>query len=260
MIDYAGKTALVTGAASGIGRALAIALAERGARLILNDVNEAGLAETAGKTGPQTITITADLADPATPQRLIEEGFAKAGRIDLVCSNAGIAHGRRLVREKLEPGGGRLFAINLFAGLRLAQAYAQALERAGGQGRLMFTGSENSLSLPPTVTRMGLGLYAATKHSLLILAEWMREEFAGRTPIDVHILMPGPITTTLSDTVVPDPSAPPMAFIPAARCAELALKGMDLGLFYIPTHAHLVEDMRPRREGVEAAVRALGLA
>jgi hypothetical protein len=51
-----------------------------------------------------------------------------------------------------------------------------------------------------------------------------------------------------------------MAFIPAARCAELALKGMDLGLFYIPTHAHLVEDMRPRREGVEAAVRALGLA
>jgi hypothetical protein len=87
----------------------------------------------------------------------------------------------------------------------------------------------------------------------------MRQEFPGRTPIDVHILMPGPITTTLSGTVVADPNLPPMDFIPAARCAELALKGLDLGLFYIPTHAHMLDDMRSRREGIEASVKALGL-
>jgi hypothetical protein len=43
------------------------------------------------------------------------------------------------------------------------------------------------------------------------------------------------------------------------RCAEIALKGMDLGLFYIPTHAHLAADMRPRTQGVAAALKALGL-
>lgn len=260
MIDYDGKTALVTGSASGIGRALALALAARGARLILADVNEAGLAETAAQIGPQTLTFAADLAEAESPGRLIEQGFAAAGRIDLVCSNAGVAHGRRVVREKLDDNGGRVFAVNLFAGVRLAQAYAQALEQAGGRGRLMFTGSENSLSLPPTVTTMGLGLYAATKHGLLILAEWMRQEFAGRTPIDVHVLLPGPISTPLSDTAPRDPNVPAMAFITAARCAELALKGLDLDLFYIPTHPHLLDDMRPRMEGVEAAVKALGLA
>jgi len=259
MIDYKGKTAMVTGAASGIGRALALALAARGARLILVDLNPEGLAETAARTGADTLTLVADLADPAEPARLVDEGFAGAGRIDLICSNAGIAHGRRLVRDKLENNGGRVFAVNFFAGLYLVQAYAQALERTGLRGRVIFTGSENSLSVPATVVGMGLGLYASTKHALLIAAEWMRDEFADRTPIDVHVLLPGPITTTLSDQVPTGQPASPMAFIPAERCAELALKGLDLGLFYIPTHAHIADDMRPRFEGVQAAVKALGV-
>jgi hypothetical protein len=50
-----------------------------------------------------------------------------------------------------------------------------------------------------------------------------------------------------------------MNMILPERCAELALEGMDLGLFYIPTHAHLADDMRPRVEGVLGALRALGL-
>jgi len=259
MIDYSGKTALVTGAASGIGRALALALAARNARLILVDLNAEGLAETAARTGPQTLTLTADLVDPAEAARVVREGFAGAGRIDLICSNAGIAHGRRLVRETLDDNGGRVFAVNFFAGLYLVQAYAEALEHADLRGRVMFTGSENSLSVPASVAGMGLGLYAATKHALLIAAEWMRAEFANRTPIDVHILLPGPITTTLSGNVPTEQLQSPMDFIPADRCAELALKGMDLGLFYIPTHAHIAEDMRPRYEGVQAAIKALGL-
>jgi len=260
MIDYAGKVALVTGAASGIGRALAVALAERGARLVLVDINEAGLAETAGRVGDDPVSLVADLGDPAAAERVIGEGVARAGRIDLVCSNAGIATGRRLVRADLAGDARRLFDVNYFAGLHLAQAYARALEGGQLRGRLMFTGSENSLSIPPSVRGLGLGLYAATKHALLITAEWMRDEFAGRTPIDVHILLPGPITTELSGKVPTDQLTTPMQFIPAAECAALALKGLDLGLFYIPTHAHLADDMGPRLAAMRESVRALGLA
>ena len=259
MINYSGKTALVTGAASGIGRALAMALAARGAQLILVDVNAQRLAETAVGFDAAPLTIVADLADPAQPGRIIEQAFAAAGQVDLICSNAGIAHGRRMVRETLDDNGGRVFAVNLFAGLRLVQAYAQALERTGTRGRVMFTGSENSLSIPASVAGMGLGLYASTKHALLAAAEWMRDEFAGRTPIDVHVLLPGPISTALSDEVPRDKLQAPMDFIPAARCAELALNGLDLNLFYIPTHAHIADEMRPRYEGVQAAAQALGL-
>jgi len=260
MIDYAGRRALVTGAASGIGRALSLALADRGARLVLVDVNAQGMAATAAQTGAETLAIVAYLSDPAEPARVVAKAFEDAGRIDLICSNAGVAHGRRLIREALDDQGRRLFELNLFAGLRLAQAYAQALEATGGRGRIIFTGSEHSLSLPPTTTKMGLGLYNATKHALLAFAEWMRLEFAGRTPIDVHILLPGPISTTLSDTVPRELLDSPLDFITAARCAELALKGMDLDLFYIPTHAHIAEDMRPRLGAVQASVRALGLS
>jgi hypothetical protein len=79
--------------------------------------------------------------------------------------------------------------------------------------------------------------------------------------MDVHILLPGGVYTPLISKHIPDPEKlpPEMNIIPAERCADLALKGMDLGLFYIPTHAHIADDMRPRTEGVLAALAALGL-
>jgi hypothetical protein len=78
----------------------------------------------------------------------------------------------------------------------------------------------------------------------------------------LHVLMPGAVYTPLVARVLPDPSkAPPeLGLIMPERCAELALRGMDLGLFYIPTHAHLIDDMRPRTEGVANALEALGVA
>ena len=68
-------------------------------------------------------------------------------------------------------------------------------------------------------------------------------------------------TTPLIAAGIPDPAMIPPEFnvIMPERCAEIALKGLDLGLFYIPTHAHIGEDIRPRFEGVQAAIKALGL-
>ena len=260
MIQYEGATALVTGAASGIGKAMASALARRGAHVVLADVNEAGVRSAAAELGGASRAIVADLAQPEAAQKLIDDAHAWRGRLDLVCSNAGLGHNRRLMKEELGDDVERLFAVNLFAALRIAQAYMRVIEGDNARGRLLITGSENSLSVPAAVKGAGLGLYGATKHGVLIMAEWMRDELAGK-PMDVHVLLPGAVYTPLVAKALPDPAkAPPeLGLIMPERCAELALTGLDLGLFYIPTHAHLADDMRPRMEGVAEALKALGL-
>jgi NAD(P)-dependent dehydrogenase (short-subunit alcohol dehydrogenase family) len=265
MIDYQGKTALVTGAASGIGKALAHALKARGANVVLADMNAEGVKTSAGEIGGRAIVC--DLARPETPAALIEEAYAAHGRLDLVCSNAGIGRRRRVLKETVDADVERLFAVNLFAGVRLAQAYAAKLGQGSKEdirGRILFTASENSLSVPAMVRNSRLAFYAATKHALLIVAEWMAVEMGAKgedAPLDVHVLMPGAVYTPLVASAIPDPANAPAALelIMPERCAELALKGMDLGLFYIPTQPHLATDMFPRTRGVAEALKALGI-
>lgn len=260
MIAYEGSVALVTGGGSGIGRALAHALAARGASVVLADVDAAAAHSVAAELGEHARAIVCDLAEPEAVERLVGDAMAWRGRLDLICSNAGLGRNRKLLKETLDADVERLFAVNLFAAVRVAQAYVRALEAKGGRGRLIITGSENSLSAPSAVKGRGLGLYGATKHGVLILAEWLRDELAD-AQMDLHVLLPGAVYTPMIARALPDPAkAPPhLGLIMPERCAEIALKGMDLGLFYIPTHAHLVDDMRPRSEGVAAALKALGL-
>jgi NAD(P)-dependent dehydrogenase (short-subunit alcohol dehydrogenase family) len=259
MIDYNGEVALVTGAASGIGKALAQALAARGAQVILADVQEDGVRHAAAEIAG-ALALPCDLADPSAPSALVERAYAWKGRLDLICSNAGVGGSRKLIEQPIDAAANRLFAVNLFAALRIVQAYVPLLERAGARGRLMMTGSENSLSVPSAVRGSAIGLYGATKHALLVMAEWLRYELRN-APIDLHVLMPGAVYTPLVARALPDPSkAPPqLGLIMPERCAEIALRGMDLGLFYVPTHAHLADDMRPRSDGVAQAIEALGL-
>ncbi|OYU13885.1 MAG: hypothetical protein CFE37_13820 [Alphaproteobacteria bacterium PA4] len=263
MIDWQGKTALVTGGASGIGRALAQAITARGGRVVVADIAGEGAAETARLTGGWAIAC--DLGQPAAAAQLLDDAEALAGPIDFIASNAGIGYTRRLLKANLDdPRLTTLWEVNMLAALRLAQAFVPRLVARGARGRLMITGSENSLSVPSAVKGFGLGLYAASKHGVLILAEWLRDEMAGGDkPLDVHILLPGGVYTGMTAPDLPaDPADWPaaMAIISPERCAEIALAGLDAGLFHIPTHAHLADDMGPRHAAIRASVERLGLA
>jgi len=260
MIDYKGQVALVTGGASGIGLAIARALQARGAQVILADVNEAGLAAAVQQLGPGCTALACDLAQTADPAGLVERALQVAGRIDLVCSNAGVGRNKRVLKEPFDDVAERVLAVNLRAGIRIAQAYHAHLDASGRLGRILFTASENSLAVPAAVRGGALGLYGASKHGLLIMAEWLRDETAGG-PMAVHVLLPGAVYTPLIQKALPDPALAPPALnlILPERAAEVALQGLDLGLFYIPTQRHLAEDMRARFDGVRAAVEALGL-
>jgi NAD(P)-dependent dehydrogenase (short-subunit alcohol dehydrogenase family) len=262
MIDFKGKLVLVTGAASGIGAALATALANRGAQLVCADRDYAGAARLAEQLGGGAWAQECDLADPAAAAKLIDDAYDKAGRLDLVCSNAGVGYRGKLAKQNFDDEAvSRLFEINFLAALRIARAYTEHLQQSGAHGRLMVTASENSLSVPSAVRRHSMALYAGSKHALLVAMEWMRIEQEQAGDMDLHVLMPGAVYTPLIAAGLPDPSlAPPeLELIMPERCAEIALKGMDLGLFYIPTQAHLLEDMQPRMQEVESALKALGI-
>jgi NAD(P)-dependent dehydrogenase (short-subunit alcohol dehydrogenase family) len=263
MIDWTGQNVLITGAASGIGRALAVGLAARGAHIIAADINEAGVRETAALCGGDALRL--DLADGPAGPAAIDQLVSRHGRLDAVFANAGIGYTRRLLKADLDdPGLARLWEINMLGPTRLAQALVRAAEAGGWRARIVITGSENSLSLPPSIQNFGNGLYAASKHGVLILAEWLATECRNAAkPLDVHVLLPGGVYTGLTAAGLGDDPArwpPEMAIIRPERAAEICLNGLDLGLFHIPTHAHLHADMGGRYTSVGEAVGQLGLA
>jgi len=262
MINYEGTSVLVTGAASGIGRALAKGLGARGAQVICADRDLAGAQETAASAGSSCQAIECDLSDPGAAAELVERSFAAANRLDLICSNAGIGMSGRVIDQEMTDSADltRLFEVNFYAGLKIAQAYAGILESSGQRGRLMVTASENSLSVPEAVNRGRMAFYGATKHALLVAMEWMRIDHKDG-PMDLHVLMPGAVYTPLVARLMPDPGkAPPeLEMIYPEQCAEVALRGMDKDLFYIPTQAHLLDDMQPRVRQIKQALDVLGI-
>ena len=262
MIDYTDHCALVTGAGSGIGRALAECLAERGARVICADRDAAAAEETAEALPGGAVAITCDLSEPGAGAALVERSFHVGNRLDLVCSNAGIGLSGRVVDTDMENNAEieRLFGVNFFAALKIAQAYHQLLEKHDLRGRLMVTASENSLSVPSAVNQGRMAFYGATKHALLVALEWMRIDHDGGR-LSLHALLPGAVYTPLISRMLPDPSlAPPeLELILPRACAERALRGLDEDLFYIPTQPHLLPDMGPRVDAVEASLRTLDL-
>ena len=126
MIDYNNKEVLVTGAASGIGAALAKAFTARGAQVVCADINADGLQQTLVATGNKAKAITCDLANPNVAEQLIDDVYTEMGRLDLVCSNAGIGFAGRLTKtDFFDPRIEKLFEINFFAGLKLGSAYSK---------------------------------------------------------------------------------------------------------------------------------------
>ncbi|MEC7991375.1 MAG: SDR family oxidoreductase [Pseudomonadota bacterium] len=261
MIDYVDQSVLVTGAASGIGAALAKALAARGAYVVCADVNEAGLTETVATLGDSGEAIVCDLSDPNAGAALIAQAYESRGHLALVCSNAGIGHRAKVTDPELDFAAiERLFEINFYAGLRIANAYAQTLTETGAEGRLLVTTSETAMSLPKAIRNNRVPFYSGSKHALLGALEWLAVEQA-QGPLGVHALIPGAVYTPLISGRLKDPANawPELELIMPEACAELALKGVDLDLFYIPTQAHIADDMQSRQDGVRDALQQLDI-
>lgn len=180
-----GAVALVTGASSGIGRATALALAQRGATVLLHGRNRVALDEVADRTGGTVLV--EDLVEPGGGRRLAEQAVAVAGRLDIVIANAGVgAAGAFTTVPEDMPA--RLIAANLTAPIELTRAVLPSM-LAEGRGSIVLV-----TSIAGRTGVAGEAVYAATKAGLDAFAESLRLELHG-TGVRVGVFVPGVVAT-----------------------------------------------------------------
>lgn len=188
-----GRTAVITGAGSGIGRGIAQALAKRGCNLALADVNQAGINETAGMVGSVTVSRhRIDVGDCAQCLALPAAVLAEHGRVDLLFNNAGVAIGGTFEQVD-EADFDWLMRINFSAVVRLTRAFLPHL-RTRDEARIVNTSSLFGLIAPP-----GQTAYCASKFAVRGFSESLRNELAqAGSKVGVTVVHPGGISTSIA--------------------------------------------------------------
>jgi len=189
-----GRTALVTGAGSGIGRGLALVLAGRGVRLALADIDEAGLAQTVAALpgGAAATAHRLDVADREAVARFPDAIRAAHDRLDLLCNNAGVAIGGTFL-EAREADFEWLFSINFWGVVRMTRAFLPLLARSD-DARIV-----NLSSIYGIVAPAGQTAYSASKFAVRGFSNALRHELedAGST-IGVTVVHPGGVATNIA--------------------------------------------------------------
>jgi NAD(P)-dependent dehydrogenase (short-subunit alcohol dehydrogenase family) len=191
------RVALVTGAGRGIGRAIALAFAQEGARVAVTARSAAELEEVAGSIrahGRPALTITADLADRAVPARIVKEVAAALGPVEILVNNAGVGSSAnpKPVIDFDDAFWDLSLAVNLTAPYLLCKAVLPAMQ-ARHWGRIITIASINS-----RVGSVHGAAYAASKHGVLGLMRTLAMEVAA-DGITVNSICPGPVRTRMND-------------------------------------------------------------
>lgn len=191
-----GKAAVVTGAASGIGRAAAVLFAENGADVLAVDRPGSDLAGTASSS-PAIRVLEADVAKPGAPDHIVSSAMDVFGRLDVLMNNAGVSL-RVLAEEMKEEDWDRVHSINLRAQFLLARAAIPHLKTSGA-GRII-----NIASVMAEVTDYGNSAYCAAKAGIGGLTRTLALEL-GKYGITANYIEPGAIVTGLTNKSFSDP-------------------------------------------------------
>jgi NAD(P)-dependent dehydrogenase (short-subunit alcohol dehydrogenase family) len=262
-----GQVAVVTGAASGIGLAIAEQLTERGLSVVLADIEEPALKTAEDRvrdSSAPTLAVRTDVSDERSVSDLAERTLDRFGRVDLVCNNAGVTASAAPMWETDELHWRWVFGVNLWGVIHGIRAFVPHLV-AQGSGHVANTGSMAGLSIVPMVAP-----YTASKHAVVAISEALRAELEVHAPgVGVTVLCPSYVPTRLADsarnrppelTPVDAPAAtqarlrghyPPMA---ASEVAAMLIAGIEAGRLHVTTHPGSIDRVRERIDHLVADI------
>ena len=265
--ELKGRGVVITGAASGIGLALARSCAAEGMRLVLSDCEAGPLQAAADELGAHAVL--ADVRDATSLEALATAAEAHLGAIDLLCANAGVS--RMAAIERLTAQDWRwLFDVNVFGVVETVRAFLPRLKANPAGGHVVITASLSSLY--PTRSQ---GAYAATKAAIAIYGETLALELEGEgAQVGVSLVCPGPVRTNIGTCArnrgAAYPLAPPpdgsdiheQAFRASVRdgdwsrpedIAGQALRAVRSGELWVITHPQMMAPVQARHRAIEAA-------
>lgn len=196
MKDFAGKTAVITGAGSGIGAALAELAGAEGMNLVLADINLADLEAVAARIAAPAIAIhKTDVADAGAVQALADLAWERFGEVSLLCNNAGVVPGgrHRLVWDYTPEDWRWAFGVNVDGVVNGIRSFVPRMLADGRPGHIL-----NTASVAGFVSGAGSAVYGASKHAVVRITEAL---YAGlkdeQAPIGVTMLCPGLVATRI---------------------------------------------------------------
>jgi NAD(P)-dependent dehydrogenase (short-subunit alcohol dehydrogenase family) len=196
MRELADKTAIVTGAASGIGLSLARAFARRGMAVVLCDLGgerlDAALAEVR-TLGARAIAIATDVSDRSAVEHAARVAEAAFGGVHVACNNAGVAVHGKSIADLSPQEWDWLIGVNLYGVIHGVQVFLPLIRSHGGEGHIVNTASIAGFQVRPGRRS---GAYAATKYAVVALSESLALDLAD-TPIGLSVLAPAAVNTQI---------------------------------------------------------------
>jgi NAD(P)-dependent dehydrogenase (short-subunit alcohol dehydrogenase family) len=273
-----GKVAVVTGAASGIGRALAELFAHEGSAVVIAD-RDADHAEAAASRirddGGDALAVTVDVSDADAVEGLAGTTIDRYGRVDVLCNNAGVST-FNLMRDQTLEEWKWVFDVNFWGVVNGLRAFLPIMREQGTPGHVVNTASIGGLLTGAAV----IGPYCATKAAVISVSETLAQELAiDETPIGVSVLCPSSVATRMMESdrtrpaelgveqrtemaeawhgAIKDGLTGPTGQ-PPAQVADRVLQAIRDGEFWIITHDDLLPTVRDRVTGMLAAFPGQG--
>ena len=196
MRDLAGRTAVVTGAASGIGRGIALALGAEGMRVAVADLDADGAAAVAKEIGPAAFSLSMDVTSNDSLEAAAKEVSARTGGAHLLVNNAGVMLPLRSMSEASDADWEYLLSVNLLGVVKCVRAFLPQLRAHAPEAHVVNTASMGGLAAVPGFP---IGAYVTSKYACVGYSESLRGELAPEG-IGVSVLCPGMVLSNLGAT------------------------------------------------------------